>query len=66
VLLIGSLQDASSPNGAVQMLEMATQIPESQLVLVNGGDHPLMWSRPQCFRRAADSFLAGLEEERSN
>jgi pimeloyl-ACP methyl ester carboxylesterase len=44
---------------------MATQIPESQLVLVNGGDHPLMWSRPQRFRRAADSFLAGVEEERN-
>jgi len=59
VLLTGSLQDATLHDGAAQMLEMAKQIPESQLVLVNGGDHPLMWSRPEAFRRAADSFLRG-------
>ena len=63
VLFTGSLQDATLHNGAVQMVEMATQIPESQLMLVNGGDHPLMWTRPEVFRRAAESFLAGLEEE---
>lgn len=64
VLFTGSLQDATLHNGAAQMVEMANQIPESQLMLVNGGDHPLMWTRPEVFRRAAESFLAGLEEER--
>jgi pimeloyl-ACP methyl ester carboxylesterase len=43
------------------MVEMAHQIPESQLVLINVGNHPLMWSRPQLFRRAVDSFLVRLE-----
>jgi pimeloyl-ACP methyl ester carboxylesterase len=61
VLLTGSLQDSLLYNGAAQMVEMATQMPESQLVLVNGGDHPLMWSRPELFRRVADSFLASLD-----
>jgi pimeloyl-ACP methyl ester carboxylesterase len=36
---------------------MAGQISESQLVLVNGGAHPLMWSRPHLFRQVADRFL---------
>ncbi len=60
VLLTGSLQDALLFEGGAQMLEMAQQIPESQVLLVNGGDHPLMWTRPARFRRAADAFLATL------
>lgn len=50
-------------SGAFQLLEMATQIPRSQLYLVNDGDQPLMWSHPRAFRRVADNFLAGLEKE---
>jgi pimeloyl-ACP methyl ester carboxylesterase len=57
VLLTGSLQDSMLHDGANQMVEMATQIPESQLVLVNGGEHPLIWSRPHLFRQVADRFL---------
>lgn len=64
VLLTASLQDTLLFDGAAQNLEMARQIPDSQLVLVHGGGHPLMWSRPRRFRRAADCFLAGLEKER--
>jgi pimeloyl-ACP methyl ester carboxylesterase len=63
VLLTGSLQDSMLFNGPGQMVEMAGQIPESQLVLINGGDHPLIWSRPERFRHIADSFLAWLENE---
>jgi valacyclovir hydrolase len=63
VLLTGSLQDRTLWNGTAQMVEMTRQIPESQLVLINGGDHPLMWSRSQHFRRIADSFLVWLEQE---
>ena len=62
VLLTGSLQDSTLHNGAAQMVEMAMQIPESRLMLVNGGEHPLMWTRPELFRRAAETFLMGLEE----
>ncbi|MGD1994530.1 MAG: alpha/beta hydrolase [Anaerolineae bacterium] len=57
VLLSGSLRDSMLFNGAAQMVEMASQIPEAQLYLVNGGDHPLMWTRPELFRRAVDVFL---------
>ncbi|MGC9399855.1 MAG: alpha/beta fold hydrolase [Anaerolineae bacterium] len=60
VLLTGSLQDTLLYNGAAQMLEMTGQIAESQLWLINGGDHPLMWSRPRRFRRTVDAFLEGL------
>jgi pimeloyl-ACP methyl ester carboxylesterase len=63
VLFTGSLQDSTLHDGAAQMVEMATRIPESQLMLVNGGDHPLMWTRSEIFRRVARSFLAGLEED---
>ena len=58
----GSLQDSTLHDGSAQIVEMALQIPESQLVLVNGGDHPLMWSRPERFRRAVDAFLASLHD----
>lgn len=64
VLLTGSLQDLTLHNGAAQMIQMAGQIAESQLVLINGGRHPLMWTRPGRFRCAADGFLNWLEEER--
>lgn len=62
VLLTGSLQDTLLYNGAAQMVDMAAEIPQGQLYLVNGGDHPLMWSRPEDFRRAVDAFLTGLEK----
>lgn len=62
VLFTGSFQDSTLHKGAAQMVEMAMQIPESRLMLVNGGEHPLMWTRPEVFRRAAESFLRGLEE----
>ena len=63
VLLTGSLRDSLLFNGAAQMVEMAAQIPKSQLVLVNGGDHPLMWSCPLAFRRVVDAFLAALDKQ---
>lgn len=62
VLITGSLQDGLLHNGAAQMVEMVAEIPQGQLYLINGGDHPLMWSRPEGFRRAADAFLMGLEQ----
>ncbi len=63
VLLTGSLQDATLHDGAAQMVAMAEQVLESQLVLVNGGGHPLMWTRPAIFRRAVDGFLRALVQE---
>lgn len=64
VLITGSLQDSMLFDGAKQMVEMAERIPESQLVLINAGNHPLIWSQSRRFRRIADSFLSWLEEER--
>ena len=63
VLLTGSLQDRMLHDGPRQMVAMAEEIPESQLTLVNGGDHPLMWSRAERFRRIADAFLAALDDD---
>jgi pimeloyl-ACP methyl ester carboxylesterase len=57
VLLTASLTDALLPAVAPQLCTMARQIPQSCLFLVNGGDHPLMWSRAHEFRAVADAFL---------
>jgi hypothetical protein len=60
--LTGSLRDGLLHRGAEQMAAMARQIPDSQLMLLNGGDHPLMWSRARWCRQVADGFLAGVVE----
>jgi len=57
VLLTASLTDTLLPAVASQLCAMAQQIPASCLFLSNGGDHPLMWSRPDEFRAVADAFL---------
>ena len=57
VLLTASLTDTLLPAVASQLCTMAQQIPQSNLFLSNGGDHPLMWSRPGEFRAVADAFL---------
>ncbi len=60
VLFTASLQDQALQNVGAQLWRMSAQIPDSQLYLVNGGDHPLMWSRPELFRPVCDLFLASL------
>jgi len=60
VLLSASLEDDSSPNVGEQVLSMAKQMTTSHLFLVRHGSHPLMWSRPDVFRREAGFFLANL------
>jgi len=57
VLLTGSLADESLPDYARQMESIARQIPDCTVVYVNQGSHPLMWSRPEVYRRAASAFL---------
>ena len=61
VLFIASLQDQALQNVGVQVGSMCQQIPKSRAFLVNEGDHPLMWSKPQLFRSASDAFLASLQ-----
>ncbi|MFO7769194.1 MAG: alpha/beta hydrolase [bacterium] len=63
VLLTGGLRDTVLHEAPAQMLEMAGQIPRSELILLGQGDHPVMWTRPGRFRDAADSFLAYLDDE---
>jgi pimeloyl-ACP methyl ester carboxylesterase len=57
-LLTASLTDALLPAVASQLCAMARQIPRCCLFMVNGGDHPLMWSRASEFCAVADAFLA--------
>lgn len=57
VLLTASLADSLLPEVAAQTTAMARQIPGCRLLLVNAGDHPLLWSRPAEARAAIDSFL---------
>lgn len=64
ILLTASLTDTLLPAVASQLCTMARQIPQSCLFLINGGDHPLMWSRPGEFRAVADAFLI-LKDERA-
>ena len=57
VLLTASLTDTALPNVGQQIGNMVERIPDSRAFLSNGGDHPLMWSRPEEFRRVSDCFL---------
>jgi valacyclovir hydrolase len=61
VLLTASLEDPLLPNVGKQLMAMSKQIPNSRAFLTGGGDHPLMWSRPEDFRKVADYFFARLE-----
>ncbi|MFH0883185.1 MAG: alpha/beta hydrolase [bacterium] len=57
VLLAGSLRDTTVPQIGTQLPEMAAQIPGAELLLVNEGEHPLLWTVPEVFYATADSFL---------
>ncbi|MHB0878140.1 MAG: alpha/beta fold hydrolase [Anaerolineae bacterium] len=61
-LFTASLRDESLPDVARQVPEMVLQVTGSVAYLTGEGSHPLMWSRPDVFRRAADCFVAGLGE----
>jgi pimeloyl-ACP methyl ester carboxylesterase len=62
VLLSASLEDASLPEVETQIRSMASQIPDSRVYLARTGGHPLMWNRPDEFRREADLFLASFND----
>jgi pimeloyl-ACP methyl ester carboxylesterase len=57
VLLTASLTDSLLPDVPAQTVAMAQQIPDCRLLLVNGGDHPLLWSRLREARAVIDAFL---------
>jgi valacyclovir hydrolase len=56
-LFTGSLRDDLLPNVAEETCSMARQVAGSHVYFADSGNHPLMWSRPQAFRRAAGCFL---------
>jgi valacyclovir hydrolase len=58
VLLSGSLKDDGLPDVEIQLRAMARQLANGRLFLAAEGGHPLMWSRPEEFRREADAFLS--------
>ena len=60
VLLSASLEDEMLPEVETQIRAMSAQIEGSQVYLAQKGSHPLMWNRPDEFRRVADGFLASL------
>jgi pimeloyl-ACP methyl ester carboxylesterase len=62
VLLTASLGDTMLPGVAHQVTGMAQQIETCYAFFTNSGDHPMMWTQPQAFRCAADSFLKNLAE----
>ncbi len=64
VLISGSLSDEFYPDLVEQACEMAQLIPEANVYLVNEGNHPLIWSRPDDFYRVAEPFLAKHAWER--
>jgi pimeloyl-ACP methyl ester carboxylesterase len=60
VLFTASLRDAALPDVDTQVCGMATSVADGRVFFTNVGDHPLIWSRPDDFRRAADCFLDAL------
>lgn len=60
VLLTGSLADRVMPDLPAQILSMARQIPDCHVYFSARGNHPLMWTNPEAWRRAADCFLEAL------
>ncbi|MCP3965164.1 MAG: hypothetical protein GY750_16730 [Lentisphaerae bacterium] len=60
VLLTGSLQDSFLPDIGGQLCRMSQQIEGSRVYICNSGDHPLMWSEADDFRRISSDFMRSL------
>ena len=60
VLFTASLGDSMLPDISCQVFEMSRQIRHSQIFLIREGDHPLMWTCPEDFRCACDSFFESV------
>jgi len=61
VLLTGSLMDDAIPNIELGISSIAKKISTSKAVLFPAGGHPLMWSRPNDFRKEVLSFVSGVK-----
>lgn len=57
-LFTASLADEMLPYVEGEICRMVRQVRSSGAFVVGEGTHPLMWSRPEVFREAADAFLA--------
>lgn len=58
VLFTASLADDLLPDPGAAACRMVREMPAARATLFGQGAHPLMWSRPQDFRRIAAEFLA--------
>jgi pimeloyl-ACP methyl ester carboxylesterase len=63
VLLTASLRDEELADVGAQVCAMTARIPRARAFLTGAGGHPVMWTQPEDFRRAADCFLAALDRE---
>jgi valacyclovir hydrolase len=57
VLFTGSTNDEFYPDLQIQFEQMSQQIPNSQIHMVNGGGHPLIWSCADEFYAVVEPFL---------
>ena len=57
VLFTVSLADEMLPDVASETCRMVREVRSLRAFVVGEGAHPLMWSRPEVFREAADAFL---------
>jgi len=62
VLFTASLGDDLVAEIGPCTLRMAEQVAGSQVFFMQEGGHPLVWSRPEVFRRVALDFLIHVEE----
>lgn len=60
VLITASKTDHLLPHVSEQVQMIMGQIPDCRTYMSSGGDHPLMWSRPDEFRGIADVFLRAM------
>lgn len=58
VLFTAGTGDSALPDLGRELVRMVHEVPEGRGALIHGGDHPLMWTRPETFREVADGFLA--------
>ncbi|MCE5246571.1 MAG: alpha/beta fold hydrolase [Candidatus Polarisedimenticolia bacterium] len=64
VLFTASLGDELLPDIGRQTMDLVRAVRGSEAFLVDSGRHPMIWTRPREFRRAADAFLDRFAAER--
>jgi pimeloyl-ACP methyl ester carboxylesterase len=63
-LVVAASNDEAVPLHHAKMLRDG--IPDSRLVIIDGGDHALIWARPDEFVRVVDEFLVPFPRSPGN